>query len=192
MNQSRKLLFSTLLLLICSFTSVYGQATQISTRDTLLNQEQLSLYRQRFWDSLPKPVGWVNDFECLFTLEEEDSLNKIIGDFEKNTGIEIAIITIDTLFISKENFDDLILHFANTWGVGKKYKDNGITIGISKGHRKMRVTNGIQMENIFSDAKTKYIIVNYFIPQYKEGEYFQGTLTGLNEIIKHLRTKFKK
>jgi hypothetical protein len=88
MNQSRKLLFSTLLLLICSFTSVYGQATQISTRDTLLNQEQLSLYRQRFWDSLPKPVGWVNDFECLFTLEEEDSLNKIIGDFEKNTELK--------------------------------------------------------------------------------------------------------
>jgi uncharacterized protein len=142
--------------------------------------------------SCSQPLAWINDFEGLFSNNEKDTLNKILRDFEKNTGIEIVIITIDTNYVSRESFDDLIIHFANTWGVGKKDKNNGITIGISRGHRKIRITNGLGIENILSDSKTKYIIDNYFIPKYRDGEYYKGTLDGITEIIFHLRTNFKK
>jgi len=90
---------------------------------------------------------------------------------------------------SKDKFEDLSLHIAKTWGVGKKYKDNGILIAISKGYRQIRIQNGNGIEKIITDDETKEIIDKYFIPDFKKGKYYDGTLKGLIELIKLLKSK---
>jgi uncharacterized protein len=176
---------STLLL-----TNIYGQTTKKAGQDTTL-QQQLSTYRQLFWDSLPAPIGWTNDFEGLYTYEEELVLDSIVSIFKSETGFEFAIVTIDTIVIRKEKFDELTLRIANQWGVGEKGKDNGILIAISRGHRKIRINNGFGIEKLITDTETKEITDNYFIPYFMTGDYYNGTLTGLNELIKLLKTKHK-
>jgi uncharacterized protein len=176
---------STLLL-----TTVYGQATKRVRQDTAL-QQQVSTYRQTFWDSLPKPSGWINDFEGLYEDEDELVLDSIISIFKSETGVEVAIVTLDTIYTTKDKFDELTLRIANHWGVGEKGKDNGILIGISRGLRKIRINNGLGIEKLISDTETKVIIDNYFIPYFKKGQYYDGTLTGLTELIKLLKTKLK-
>jgi uncharacterized protein len=146
--------------------------------------QKLEIYRKIFWDSLPKPLNWTNDYENLFTDEEEDYLDSIITDFNNLTGIQISIVTIDTIYTSKQKFDDLTLHIANTWGIGEKNKNNGILIGISRGYRKIRIQNGFGFEEILSDAQTKQIIDNQIIPFFKKNEYFNGTSLGLTTLIK--------
>jgi|ERR1035437_7132437 uncharacterized protein len=108
------------------------------------------------------------------------------------TGIQLAIVTLDTFCISKDNFYDLSLHIANYWGVGTKDKNNGILISICKGYRLMKINNGYGIEKFISDEDTKTIIDNYFIPSFKNGNYYQGTLTGLTEYIKLIKRKQKK
>ena len=54
---------------------------------------------------------------------KKTKLNQIISDFEKETTIEIAIVTIDTSKVSKDKFEDLSLYIARTWVVGKKKKN---------------------------------------------------------------------
>jgi len=80
----------------------------------------LESYRQVFWDNLPKPHNWTNDYENLFSKEEETKLNQIISDFEKETTVEIAIVTIDTFKVSKEKLEDLSLHIAELGVLVKK------------------------------------------------------------------------
>jgi uncharacterized protein len=146
---------------------------------------------QHFYNDLPKRTGWVNDFENLFTEEQELSLDSIISIYKVKTGIEIAIITLDTSVTSKDKFDDFTLHIANTWGVGEKEKNNGVLIAISEGHRKMRIQNGYGIEKLITDNETKSIIDFYFIPDFKKGDYYQGTLTGLTKLIELLNEKIK-
>lgn len=155
-----------------------------SQSNNKLNESQkIEIYRKIFWDSLPKSLNWTNDYENLFTDKEEDILDSIISDFNSKTGVQIAIVTLDTICTSKQKFDDLTLHIANTWGVGEKIKNNGILIGISRGHRKIRIQNGYGIEKIITDLQTKEIIDNYFIPNFKKNEYFIGTSIGLTELI---------
>ncbi len=131
--------FKQIALFLITMFLVINSTAQPNTepsRDSLTDNQRLTISRKLFWDHLPKPSRWINDYEGMFTDAEKDSLNTIISRFEKETGFEIAIITLDTICVSRNNFDELILHFANTWGVGKKETNNGITIGISRGYKK--------------------------------------------------------
>lgn len=183
----------TIFILILSlFTSlnVCGQQTDnVITRDTL-KEKSLSSFRQIFWDNLPKATNWTNDYEDLYSNDEQIKLDSIISKFELETTIEIAIVTIDTTKTTKDKFDDLSLHIAKTWGVGKKYKDNGVLIAISKGYRQIRIQNGNGIEKVLSNDETKEIIDKYFIPEFKKGNYYEGTLKGLTELIKLLKSKY--
>ncbi|MCY7360934.1 MAG: TPM domain-containing protein [Ignavibacteria bacterium] len=121
-----------------------------------------------FWDSLPKPTGWVNGFEALYTDDQERALDSIITILKSQTGIEISIVTIDTIYISKDNFEDLTLHIANMWGVGEKIKNKRILIGISRDYRKIIIENGYGIEKLISNNDTKKIIDKYFIIPFRK------------------------
>ncbi len=113
-------------------------------------------------------------------------MNDLITKFEKETSAEIAIVTLDSLRATSANFDDLSLRIAKKWGIGKAGKDNGIVIAISKHYRKIRVQNGNGIEKLISDDETKFIIDNYFIPEFKNENYYSGTLNSITELMKKL------
>ena len=171
----------------------FAFSMKAQTTDSLKLESKKSVslesYRQVFWDNLPKPHNWTNDYENLFSKEEETKLNQIISDFEKETTVEIAIVTIDTFKVSKEKFEDLSLHIARTWGVGKKEKSNGILIAISKGYLKIRIQNGDGIVLFLSDDETAKIIRNDIIPYFKKEDYFEGTKAGILKLIELLRKR---
>jgi uncharacterized protein len=150
----------------------------------VITTELLSQDRKK--DKLPQAVGFVNDFEDIFSTGQENFLDSMIRAYEKGTTIQIALITVDTSMISRNDFDKYILQIANAWGVGQKEKNNGIVIGISKGFRTMSIQNGYGIANILSDSETKKIIDTAFIPLFKNGEYFEGVINGLKVIMNKL------
>jgi uncharacterized protein len=128
----------------------------------------------------------VNDFERIYTPGEIHTLDSMMADFEKRTTIQIAIITIDTTMMKKEDLDSWTLKVANAWGLGQKQKNNGILIGISVGYRVMRIQNGYGIQKKLSDEETREIVSIYFVPFFKESKYFEGTLSGLQALMKRL------
>lgn len=160
---------TVLTIFLCSFFIAYGQNS-----------------KDNYWENLPKPTGWVNDFENIFTEKEEKTLDSLITEYEKRTTTEITVITIPTSATDKDRFDELTLLIANKWGVGKKEKNNGVLIGISKGHRKMRIQNGYGIEKLITDNQTKQIIDQTFFPSFKADAYFKGVFDGIQEIKKVL------
>jgi uncharacterized protein len=159
--------------------------------------------RKSHGDSLPKegefvstaytiqfsiePLGWTSDFEHVFSKEQIMELDSLIGRFEQATTNEIAIVTIDSLWTTGDKFDSLILKIGINWGVGKKDKNNGVVIGVSKGLRKIRINTGNGVEGKITDMEAKKIIETIIIPEYKQGNYFEGTKKGLLAIIEELR-----
>jgi uncharacterized protein len=137
-------------------------------------------------DSLPKPTGFVNDFENVFLTAEKYFLDSMIAGYEAKTTVQIAVITVDTTMTSLVEFDNYILRILKKWGVGQKEKNNGIVIGISRGYRKIRVENGYGIEKMLSNDETKAIIDTAFIPSFKNGHYFEGVVKGLQAIMSKL------
>jgi uncharacterized membrane protein YgcG len=52
--------------------------------------------------------------------------------------------------------------------------------------RKIRIENGLGIEKVLTNEKTKEIMDKNIIPYYKKMEYYQGTLEGLYAIMNGL------
>jgi len=137
-------------------------------------------------DTIPRPVGYVNDFEHLFTPQQVDVLDSLIHDYERRTTIEIAVLTVDTSLTLPGNFDFFTLATMNAWGVGKKGKNNGILIGISRSFHKIRIQNGGGIEKQLPNADVKKIIDEAFIPFFRKGQYYEGVVSGLRTLMQRL------
>jgi len=81
------------------------------------------------FSQVPKYLGYVSDHEKIFTPEENIELTNFLMNYEKQTTIEIKVLTI-------ADYDGDIFDFAQEtaekWGIGKKKLDNGMLIVLSK------------------------------------------------------------
>jgi uncharacterized protein len=155
--------------------------------DTLLSQQAASKPYDQVERMPTRPLGWISDYEGIFTDEEITSLDSIVAGFEAKTSIEVAIVTLDSSWTTPERFDRYVLGLHNSWGVGKKDKKNGIVIGLSAGLRRIRISNGYGIESRLTDQDTKAIIEETIIPQFRESNYFEGVRQGLLAIIQKLK-----
>jgi uncharacterized protein len=136
-----------------------------------------------FIEKFPTPASYVNDYENLFSVKENETLENLISDFEKKTTVEVVVVTFDTAMLGTCSVDSFTLAIGKKWGVGKRDKNNGIIIGICSRYKKIRIENGYGIQNILTNAETKEIIDTSFIPFFKKASYFEGTLNGLKTLM---------
>lgn len=134
----------------------------------------------------PENIGYVNDFEKLFTTEQINDLNQIIEIHENETSNEIAIVSIIS-YSPYENLFDYSFALANHWGVGKKDKDNGVLIVFGKQLREIRIQVGYGLEKKLKDEEAKRIIDDVIIPEFKKGDFFSGIKKGLVEVLDEIK-----
>ena len=130
----------------------------------------------------PFPIGYVNDYEQIFTKEQSKKLEKLISDYEKSTTKEIAVVTIDSIE-PYDNMKDFATDLSNEWRVGKFQKDNGLVIVFSKSLKELRISTGNNTEKILTDEICKKIIDSSMVPEFKKGEFYLGIEKGINELI---------
>lgn len=172
---------------LITLTAVACKSNNTKVKEAALNAPA----SQPFKDSLPQPVGYINDFDSLFSKTEIRELEKLLSDFENKTTIQIAVVTFDTLMTNADNLYATTLKLANDWGVGRKDKNNGVLVGICKECRKMAIQNGSGIEKGLSDQETENIIATGFIDSFMKGNFYEGTLAGLNTLIEALEEKIK-
>lgn len=144
-----------------------------------------------FISIIPKePIGYVSDFENVFSNTEIRFLDSIIIQHEKNTTNQIAVVTwnLDTLLIkSAEDFNKISQALFRKWGVGQKEKNNGIGLLICPNLRRIRIEVGYGLEKKLTDEEAKKIIYSVIIPYFKKGEYFLGVSKGLADVFSHIQ-----
>jgi hypothetical protein len=97
--------------------------------------------------SIPKQIGWVNDFVHLFSKPETDSLTSLIDKYEEKTSVEFCVATIDSSIMGPIDFEPYTLLMFRKLKVGKKGKNNGILIVIAPGLKRIRIQNGYSRRN---------------------------------------------
>ena len=182
---------SYLFFLIISFSIISFHAAAQAKKDSI--KKHVRLIEISPYGDLPKPNGYVNDFEKIFSAKEKSILESLVSDFQKKTGIPIAVISFSTKMTEADSLDATTMKFANAWawGVGEKGANNGVVIGLSKAYHRMRILNGLAIQPILSETETNQIIGTSFIPGYRSGNYFQGTYNGLRSLMAILEKRYK-
>lgn len=131
-----------------------------------------------------KPTGFVNDFAGIIPASDKTVLETTLTNFQKQTGNEIAIVTIPTL--EDETIESYEVKLFQEWGIGQKGKDNGLLLLISVQEKQMRIEVGYGLEPYITDAQSSSIIRNILTPAFKEGNYGEGISSAIDTIIKVL------
>jgi uncharacterized protein len=131
---------------------------------------------------------WVLDQEALFTPEQIQQLDALVKEHERSTTNEIAIITTASIE-PHERMLDYAVKIGNTHGVGKKEKDNGVVVIVSRTLRETFIATGHGTEQILSDEQVQQIVDSLMIPHFKEDRYFEGTYAGTQAVVRLLEER---
>ncbi|OQD42586.1 hypothetical protein BUL40_10735 [Croceivirga radicis] len=127
---------------------------------------------------------FVTDSAAVFTVNDSQSLNQRLIEFEQETTNQIVVLTIQRLGANTiESYANAVFN-ANK--IGQAEKDNGILILFSKADREVRIEVGYGLEPYITDAVASRIIRNTMIPYFKEAAYYTGVEQGTEQLITFL------
>ncbi len=132
-----------------------------------------------------KPTDWVNDYADLLSPEQEARLSQEITTLERETGAEIAVVTVQR--VRDATPKELATELFNRWGVGKQNADNGVLMLVSVGDRRVEVEVGYGLEAVLPDSVVGEILDRAVIPHFRNRDYGSGIIAGVEAIGERIR-----
>jgi uncharacterized protein len=138
-------------------------------------------------DFPPKPNQLVNDLANLMSPADHAKLETELRQYEKDTSIEIAVLTVTSLQGLPP--EDYAVQLFSSWGIGKKGKDNGILLLFAPTEKKVRIEVGYGLEPYLTDGASGDIIRQSITPTYRSGKVSESIVDGAEAIRDHLGKK---
>ena len=143
-------------------------------------------------DEIPIPTVrkdvYVYDEVNIINDDVEKQVNSLLIDLEKQTGAEVAVVTVKSL-MNKE-IEDYSYELANTLGIGKADEDNGVLLLVSESDGEVRLEAGRGLEGCLPDSRCGRILDNYFKPYWGVGECSQSTHETIKAVISVLAKEY--
>lgn len=130
--------------------------------------------------AFPQPSGLVNDFASVIQPGAKGKLEGLLQAIERNTGIEIAVVTVSSL--DERPIEDYAVDLYQKWGIGKKGKDEGALILVAPNERRVRIEVGYGLEGAINDAQAGRIIRDAMIPFFKQDDMTKGIVLGTQAV----------
>lgn len=136
-------------------------------------------------DTIPNPRvmhgGFLSDPDELVPPGEAREINDLLIDLEKKTGVEYAVVIVNSIGV--ENPKEFATSLFNTWKIGKKEKDNGLLLLIVLGQRRWEFETGYGLEGILPDAKLKRIGEGHLPAHFRNKAFGKGILEASRAVI---------
>ncbi len=116
--------------------------------------------------------GFLNDFANVLDSENKNRLEYLLNQVEKQSGIEMAIVTVPS--IGDYSIEEAAVELFQKWGIGKKGKDNGLLFITAIQERKVRIEVGYGLEEAIPDSLAGRLLDNYTIPYFRQNNFDQG------------------
>ena len=135
----------------------------------------------------------INDETHVFSQNERDELLNLLQNFEQNSTMQIAIVTLNSL--ENRSIEELSLEIARGYKLGQKKDNNGVLLVVAPNEKKVRIEVGYGLEGVLTDAVASQIINSVMIPKFENGKMSEGVKDGVLAIIKvasgeEFRSKF--
>jgi uncharacterized protein len=133
----------------------------------------------------PAPTGKVNDFANLLRAGDRAAIEELLAGVERETTAEIAIVTVRNL--GGRPVEEYANRLFQEWGIGKKGRDNGVLILVSRDDREIRIEVGYGLEGVLPDGLAGAVIRETFVPRLRDGQYREGLLEGTARVADIVR-----
>ncbi|WP_112377462.1 TPM domain-containing protein [Flagellimonas maritima] len=140
----------------------------------------------------PKPQKQtsVYDYVNLLSGSQSMSLEQKLIRYSDSTSTQIVVAIISST--EGEDINFLGAQWGQKWGIGQADEDNGILVLLAKDDRKIAINTGYGVEGSLTDFMSKRIIESVIIPEFKNGDYFDGLNKGADAIFQVLNGEFKE
>ncbi len=140
----------------------------------------ISLHLQAQNLKIPVLHSRVTDLSGTLSSSEQQSLERLLAAYEDSTTTQIAVLLIPTL--NGEDLFEYTQTVAEKNKIGTKEHNNGILLLVVMNDHKIRIHVGYGLEGALPDATSKLIIENEILPQFRDGQYYDGILSGTRAI----------
>lgn len=137
----------------------------------------------------PALAGRVVDEANLMSRKQAHQLAQQLAVFEKRSGVQLVVVSIDTL--AGDTIEEYGYQLGRHWGIGQKGKNNGVLLIIAQDERKVRIEVGYGLEGALPDAIAANIIQTRILPAFKRGDMVAGILAGSQGIMQALAGEYQ-
>lgn len=137
----------------------------------------------------PYPPKLVNDFAGMLNAEEQAMLEAKLVEYANTSSTQITIVTIKNL--GGYDVAQYAVALGQKWGVGHAGKDNGVVILASRDDRKVNISSGYGLEGALTDIMCGRIIRNEIVPEFKNGNFYQGFNRAADAVIAATKGEYK-
>ena len=146
-------------------------------------------------DNLPKVhlqdrTKYVCNPSGILSQMATDSIDAMLYRLEEQTGIETVVAAVPS--IGEVEAFDFCHELLNSWGVGKKGKDNGLVVLLVIDQRVVHFYTGYGLEGVLPDAICKRIQVKDMIPYLEKNDWDEGMLAGMTSVVGRLDGSIEK
>ncbi len=129
----------------------------------------------------PNPPRLVNDYVGILSSSEAEALEHKLVAYDDSTSTQIAIVIEQSL--DGDDIFDYSYRLAESWGIGRKGKNNGILLYIAMDDRKLYIQTGYGTEGFLPDAMARRIIDQVIVPGFRRQAYYQSLDRATDVII---------
>lgn len=138
----------------------------------------------------PKPDRYFNDYAGVVDQVTASGMNEQLAQFERDTSTQIVVAIYRTMQ-SESSVADYTQRIAQTWGVGRKGRNNGAVLFVFVENRQMFIQTGYGVEGALPDATCFDITHNVMAPLFKKGDYAGGLKAGVTAMMQAVRGEYK-
>jgi uncharacterized protein len=130
-------------------------------------------------------TGRVTDQAGIFSDAQEMAIADKLERLEQATGHQMVVATVSSL--KGRELEPFTTDLANAWGIGREGYDDGVVILIAPNERMVRIAVGYGLKGTLTDDLCEKIIQNAMLPNFREGDFFNGTDLGVDALIDALQ-----
>ncbi len=133
---------------------------------------------------VPQLQSRVTDLAGMLETAQQQRLETILADYEKQTGSQIAILVVPST--APESIEQYSIRVTDAWQLGRKGVDDGVLLVVAPGNpsalRRLRIEAGRGVQGVLTDAQSKRILQDTIAPYFRENHYYEGLVAGVGAI----------
>lgn len=134
---------------------------------------------------LQRATSWVSDPDGVLSPAARAQADSLLNALNDSTTTEVTVAVVADM--SGQDIDSFATELFGLWGIGKKDRDNGLLLVISRDDRRAALRTGYGMEGVINDGRAGRIIRNDIAPNMKAGDPDRALIQAIGSIGDYIR-----
>lgn len=131
-----------------------------------------------------RATSWVSDPDGILSEQARIQADTLLNRLYIYATTEVAVAIVADM--DGQDIDSYATELFELWGIGKKDRDNGLLLVISRNDRRAAIRTGYGMEGVINDSRAGRIIRNDIAPLMKIGDTDQALLSAIGTITRYI------